>query len=98
MQFDNWTPRLSEYLDGELTQPEVEALEAHLLECPECGRTLQELRAVVARASNVIDRPPEKDLWQGIAARIAQGEVSEQKRRFSFSISQLVAAGIVLML
>jgi anti-sigma factor RsiW len=98
MQYDQWTPRLSEYIDGELSQPEAEALEAHLLECAECARTLQDLRAVVARAATVIDRPPEKELWQEIAARIAQPELPAQKRRFSFSAGQLVAAGVALML
>jgi anti-sigma factor RsiW len=100
MQNDKWTTRLSEYIDGELSPSESEALEAHLLECADCGRTLHELRAVVARAGNVLDRPPENDLWQGISARIAQtgSDVGVEKRRFSFSISQLVAAGVVLML
>lgn len=99
MQTDKWTARLSEYIDGELSQSETEALEAHLLECADCGRTLHELRAVVARAGHVIDRPPENDLWHGIAARIAQTntETVVEKRRLTFSISQLIAAGVVLM-
>ncbi len=101
---DKWTDRLSEYLDDELTATEAEALEAHLLECPECGQTLQQLRAVVFRASQVIDRPPENDLWQGIAARIAPPAsavavaVPRQRLTFAFSIPQLAAASIVLML
>lgn len=100
---DKWTDRLSEYLDGDLGVADTEALEAHLLECVECGRTLEELRAVVVRAQQVIDRPPATDLWAGIAARIAEAQpdaVVEQpaRRRFSFSIPQLAAASIVLML
>jgi hypothetical protein len=103
---DKWTDRLSDYLDGELSAPEREALDAHLLECAECGHTLQQLKAVVARASQVIDREPSRDLWSGIAARIAAGEgspatlvaTSSGKRRVSFSIPQLAAASVVLML
>lgn len=104
MMMDQWTDRLSDYMDGEVTQDEAEALEAHLLECPECGRTLQELRAVVTRAQQVIDRPPVNDLWAGISARIAETEqasvVAERKtwRRFTFSVSQLAAASVALML
>lgn len=102
---DKWTDRLSEYIDGELTQPEREALEAHLMSCPECGRTLQELRAVVARASQVIDREPVNDLWAGIATRLESAEIEPElavatspgKRRISFSIPQLAAASIILM-
>src|SRR5687768_2318020 len=101
MMIDTWMDRLSEYIDGDLTTEEAEALEAHLLECADCGRALRELRAVVARAAQVIDRPPANDLWQGIAARIA--ETSQEidtpaKRRLSFSIPQLAAASVALML
>jgi anti-sigma factor RsiW len=103
---DKWTDRLSEYLDGELTSAETESLEDHLMTCAECGRTLQQLRAVVTRAGNVIDREPSGDLWSGIAARIAVAEpetdtivaTSRGRRRVSFSIPQLAAASIVLML
>ena len=103
---DMWTEKLSEYIDGELSVADTEALEAHLMECAECGRTLQQLRTVVARAGQVIDREPAADLWQGIAARIAVAEVetdtplttSPGKRRLSFSIPQLAAASIALML
>jgi anti-sigma factor RsiW len=105
MMMDKWTERLSEYIDGDLTQPEREALEAHLMSCPECSRTLQELRAVVARAGQVIDREPESDLWAGIAARIQNVDEEEEstvatsrpKRRVSFSVPQLIAASVVLM-
>ena len=103
---DMWTEKLSEYIDGELSVADTEALEAHLMECAECGRTLQQLRTVVARAGQVIDREPTTDLWQGIAARIAVAEVetdtslatSPGKRRLSFSIPQLTAASVALML
>lgn len=102
---DKWTDRLSDYLDGELSAPEREALDAHLLECADCGHTLQQLKAVAARASQVIDREPPRDLWSGIAARIAGEEspatvvaTSSGRRRISFSIPQLAAASVVLML
>lgn len=100
MMTDTWTDRLSEYLDGELAPAEQEALEAHLLECADCGRTLEELRLVVARAAQVIDRPPANDLWAGIAARLHEDAVAttHSKRRISFSVPQLAAASIALML
>jgi anti-sigma factor RsiW len=100
---DQWTDRLSEYLDGELPAAEAEALEAHLMSCADCGRTLQELKLVVTRAGQVIDREPAQDLWAGIATRIAQRAPETEvavpnKRRFSFSVPQLAAASVVLML
>ena len=105
---DQWTDRLSDYVDDELTPAEREALDAHLLACAECGQTLQQLRAVVVRAGQVIDREPPRDLWPQIAARIAAGEreaeteplaaTSSRARRVSFSIPQLAAASVALML
>ena len=100
---DKWMDRLSEYMDGDLTSEEAEALEAHLLECADCGKALHDLRVVVARAGQVIDRPPVNDLWPGIAAQIAATEQGggveiRPKRRLSFSIPQLAAASVALML
>ena len=103
---DQWTDKLSDYLDGELNTSDSEALEAHLLECAECGHTLQQLRAVVARAGAVVDREPPRDLWPEIAARLAAPQLelltadaaSRSKRRVSFSIPQLAAASVAIML
>lgn len=96
---DQWTDKLSDYIDGELSSAEREALEAHLLQCAQCGETLQQLRAVVARAGQVLDRPPVNDLWTGIAARIAQPELPARRARsIAFSVPQLMAASVVLML
>ena len=55
---DQWTDRLSEYLDGELA-PSVRAeLEQHLLQCAECEATLADIRRVVGRAGSLADRDP----------------------------------------
>ena len=51
MSDDRWMDRLSEYLDGELAPEERRELEAHLARCATCKRTLEDLRAVVARAA-----------------------------------------------
>ena len=68
---DRWTDRLSEYVDGSLEAGEALALEAHLAECAECAATLQGLRAVTARAAALPPREPARDLWPGIAVRLA---------------------------
>ena len=99
---DQWTDRLSEYLDGELDAQERLALEAHLSGCAECRVTLEELRGVVARAQGLEDRPPKADLWPGIDARLTPGRRGgagvSQHRRLSFSVPQLLAASIALVL
>jgi putative zinc finger protein len=102
---DAWTDRLSEYLDGELTEGERAALESHLRECPSCGATLDELRAVVERAGTLTPRPPATDLWDGIAGRIGADAAGaprvaafrpREPRRISFTLPQLAAAAVVL--
>jgi anti-sigma factor RsiW len=109
---DQWTDKLSDYLDGELKDADRVALEQHLEECFECRRVLGELRQVVARASALPDRAPAQDLWSGIAAQIGAPSVqpSDLKvidlasrrvrgpRRVSLSLPQLAAASIALML
>lgn len=74
-----WTDRLSGYIDGDLTSDEVSAVEGHLAECGGCRRVLEELRAVVAGASDLPERQPERDLWAGIAATI-QAPISPDGR------------------
>ena len=90
---DQWTDRLSEYLDGEMAEPEQAALEAHLGTCAACSETLAGLRRIVVRARSLEDRPPSGDLWSGVAARIGAGP---RRRRLTFSVPQLLAAGIAL--
>jgi len=67
-----WTDRLSDYLDGELSADEHRAVESHLRECAQCAAVLNDLKRVVARARTAGDavRPPQADLWAGIADRI----------------------------
>jgi anti-sigma factor RsiW len=94
---DQWTDRLSEYLDGDLAEAEKAALEAHAVTCTACQETLAGLRRVVVRARSLEDRPPSRDLWSGVAARIGAGaSAGVSRRRLSFSVPQLLAAGIAL--
>lgn len=98
---DQWTDRLSEYLDSELDHAEKTALESHLATCETCAATLAELRRVAARAHALDERPPARDLWPGIAERIGVSTddlaVRRTRRRISFTVPQLVAAGIALI-
>jgi anti-sigma factor RsiW len=100
---DQWTDRLSQYLDGELPAAEGRALEQHLAGCETCRRTLEELRAVVARAGSLEDRVPAQDLWSGIADRIGAGRVERKAAgrwralRLTLTVPQLAAAAVALM-
>lgn len=105
---DPWTERLSERLDGSLTDEERGLLDAHLVTCADCRVVLGELEQVVARARALPEIAPEVDLWAGIAARVAgfareADEVETWRTRKSIvrgltlSWPQLVAAGLTLM-
>jgi anti-sigma factor RsiW len=102
---DEWTDRLSEYLDDELPADERTALEAHLRHCARCGAVLADLKRIVTRARGLEDRAPDHDLWPGVAARIGAAStpagfaalLPARRRRWSFSLPQLAAAGIALM-
>jgi anti-sigma factor RsiW len=104
---DQWTDRLSEYLDEELAPGERAALEAHLEGCAACRATLGELEQVVARARALDDRPPASDLWPTVAERIglsrgapALGSRAPGRapRQIVFTLPQLAAAAVALAL
>ena len=97
---DDWNDRLSEYLDDELDPRERASLEAHLADCDSCRTDLAELRAVVARAQGLTDTAPAADLWPGVEARIAPPAMRRPTlatRRFAFTLPQLVAASLALI-
>ena len=108
---EEWTDRLSDYLDGELPAEECGDVEAHLRECAHCSDVLNELKRVVALARSIEPRPPQSDLWAGIAERIDAarqrsvqpvGRVNlttfphRMPRRIAFTLPQLAAAALVV--
>jgi hypothetical protein len=91
-----WTDQLSDYLDDELQEHERTAVEAHLKDCAACTAVLNDLQRVVARAQAAATaaRPPQTDLWDGVAGRIDR---IRQPRRMSFTVTQLAAAAVILI-
>jgi anti-sigma factor RsiW len=80
---EEWTDKLSEFLDGELPADEQRAVDAHLRACAACAAVLADLKRVVARAqqAGAVPRPPSADLWAGIAARIDDASASPRADR-----------------
>ena len=105
---DAFTDRLSDYIDDEVSDEERRQIDAHLLTCAECRTVVEELRNVVAHAASLEDTPAAGDLWPGIAARVrsqrprGSGLVLFRRlvsaRRFSFTVPQLAAATLAVML
>ena len=103
---DQFSNLLSDYLDGEdLAEAERARIERHLGTCVECRETLEELRAVAAHAARLPASAPPQDLWPGVAARIASSDAISPSRvwwaplvrRVSFTVPQLAAAALALM-
>ena len=55
---------LHAYLDGELSPAEAQGLEAHLAQCPSCRGRLEEERALIRRAGELLAlaAPPDREL------------------------------------
>ncbi len=82
MAKDRFRDRLSDFLDGEVGDGEIDRFERHLEECEGCAQTLAELRVVVRQARTTVTHEPATDLWPGIAARLAApGLVAERQVR-----------------
>jgi len=92
---EEWTDKLSEYLDDELSPEERYAVESHLLGCAACAAVLEDLKRIVARAKAIESRPPQADLWPRVAARIS---AARQPRHVSFTLPQALAASLVIAL
>lgn len=105
MTTDRYTDLLSGYLDDELSAPERTEVEAHLATCADCRTVLADLESVVATARGLEPGEPPRHLWAGIAGRIAAERDRSlpfrrrpAERRLSFTMPQLAAAAVVLML
>jgi anti-sigma factor RsiW len=91
--------RLSDYLDDELSFEEHAAVGAHVAACPECSRTLEDLRQVIATAATLSPAAPRVDLWDGIAERLepsARHRFVDERRRVSLTLPQLAAASLLI--
>ena len=98
------TGQLSDYLDGELEARDEAAVEQHLAGCADCRKTLAGLRTVVSTARELPIPPVDTDLWRGIETRIQADAtrvvpfVHPARRTFAFTLPQLAAAGIALIM
>lgn len=72
MREHRWTgPRLSAYLDSELSPADRRRLEAHAGICPECGRMLATLRKTLAGLRGLSrDSAPPADLADSVIERL----------------------------
>jgi anti-sigma factor RsiW len=95
---DEWTDRLSDYLDGELGEAERARLEEHLEGCAGCRTALAQLRGVTSWAESYQGRPPRVDVWPRVESVIRErtGAHRVVRRRRVFRLPYAAAAGFLL--
>lgn len=94
--------RLDDYVDGTLREAELHDLELHLAACAGCADEERGLRALLARVAALPEEmSPSRDLWPGIAERIAavrpRPAALGPRRIWSWSPALLAAAAAVLV-
>ncbi len=101
------TERLSEYLDGGLSEARHAEVKAHLDGCASCRGVLKDLESVVRRAGELGPVAPPADLWPHIRERIAwtgtplrvesgSGRSGAGKGRRPVSLTHAAAAAVLL--
>lgn len=98
------TERFSEYLDGGLSPADAAAISSHLAACPTCAGVVADLERIIAAARVLEDPPPAAELWPAIEARLTAAPRvvppvrRSTVRRLSFTLPQLAAAAVALIL
>jgi len=72
MQCSNVDNLLSAYLDGELSDQDRAAVEAHVRDCPSCASLLRSLKAASAMVSSLPRRTAPPDFAAGVLRRIEE--------------------------
>ena len=88
---------LSAHLDGALGPEARSALEAHLAQCPDCRRALEDLRATVARIRSLEPVEPPPWLEAKILARVGRPAPRGQRLLLLALRPQVQAAALALI-
>ncbi len=100
MNCDEFKLRIDDLLDGRLSAAEAREAEVHLERCPDCAAELAETVGLAARIAELPRTlEPERDLWPGIAARLAEDRVARGRfgrRELAVAASILLAAAAVI--
>ncbi len=62
----NTSQLLSAYLDGELSAPEVQAVQEHLLDCASCRGAYEDVRATKVLLSQMPVAEPPAEFWRAV--------------------------------
>jgi len=92
---------LPDYLEGTLDDAVRTKVEMHLRECVRCASLVRDIENIRKEASALPDLVPERDLWEGIEARIAAPVIPlatrpERQRRFAPAWMGVAAAALIV--
>jgi len=91
--------RLDDYVDGTLAEREAAEVARHLAACGPCREEERRLRAILAEAAALPrEMEPRRDLWPGIAARIAGRASGVRPARWWRPVALAAAAAVVVAL
>lgn len=85
-----------EYIEGELTAEQMRELEAHIAECEECRKELEELRALKEAIRSAEEEIPE-GLHSRIMASIEAEPKQKPKRKTAFFRGAAISAACVML-
>lgn len=85
-----------EYIEGELTAAEMRELEAHIAECEECRKELEELRAL-KKAIKSAEKEMPAELHSRIMASIETEPKKTLRRKVAFFRSAAISAACVML-
>lgn len=101
---EQFEERISDYVDGTLSQGDRAMMDTHAAQCASCSRTLAEVSAIVRDAAVMPMLTPSRDLWSGIADRLDTPVVSISsagaraiKARPTISFRMFAAAAVALV-
>ncbi len=88
---DHRTHQLDDYLDGTLPKTDVAGLENHLRLCESCRAEVERMRRLIQKTAGLPRSiAPQRDLWEGIAARIAMQQAQSRHQDGSSRLHTLV--------
>ncbi len=102
MNCDEIQARLDAWMEGTLPAAEQATVETHLAGCDRCRAEADALQALVAQARALPrDVQPQRNLWEGIAARLTPTDATTRNRtlglsRWRFSASRPLLAAAAL--
>lgn len=103
MRCENVDELLPDWMDGSLDEPARARVAAHLAGCARCTAVVRDLDSIVADAGRLPVLAPSRDLWSGIADRIAAPVIvfptstAPSRRPKPWWMTGVAAAALVLM-